>query len=168
MRICCCCINPSRSNLNVDLLLCFKCIILLMHAVQNCGAAASFVIVVSFFFLLCDGGCFFVTQSDSIKVSRWSAFVVFSSFVLSFFHGHCVSFFEWSPTSTVFGYADPCFVGLTAAFDWVFSTFKFLFEKFVDVIFPSFSWSPDRSVDPVSCVQFRVPDSSLSQPSITW
>ena len=48
------------------------------------------------------------------------------------------------------------------------SIFKFLFEEFVDAIFPSFSWSPDRSVDPVSCAQFRVPVSSLSQPSITW
>ena len=58
-------INPSRCSecgsaaaasthhevtkyLNVDLLLFFKCITLLIHAVRNCGAAASFVIVVSF------------------------------------------------------------------------------------------------------------------------
>ena len=52
-----------------------------MHAVRNCGAAASFAIVVSFFkLLLCDVGCFFVTQSHSIKVTRWPALVIFSFF----------------------------------------------------------------------------------------
>ena len=42
------------------------------------------------------------------------------------------------------------FVGLIAAFGWAFSFFKFLIEEFVDVIFPSFSWSSNRSVGPVS------------------
>ena len=57
-----------------------------------------------------------------------------------------------SPYSAVFGSVDPNFVGLIAAFDWVFSFifFKFLFEEFVDVIFPSFSWSSNRSVGTVS------------------
>ena len=41
--------QPITKSLNADLLLFSKCIILLMHAVQNCGAAAPFVIVVSFF-----------------------------------------------------------------------------------------------------------------------
>ena len=61
----------------------FKCIILLMHAKRNCGAAAFPVVVISFSLLLCDVGCFFVTQSHSIKVSRWSALVIFSSFFSS-------------------------------------------------------------------------------------
>ena len=125
------------------------------NAVRNCGTAASFVIVVSLFYLLLrDVGCFFVTQSHSIKVSRWPALVIFSFF-----------------SSPVVLPRDPCFVGLIAAFDWVFSIFKFMFEEFVGVIFQSFSWSPDRSVDPVSCAHFRVPISSLSQPSyrlVTW
>ena len=58
----------------------FKCIILLMHAERNCGAAAFFVVVISFSLLLCNVGCFFVTQSHSIKVSRWSALVIFLFF----------------------------------------------------------------------------------------
>ena len=40
--------QPVTKYLNVDLLLFFKCIILFLLAVQNCGAAASFVIVASF------------------------------------------------------------------------------------------------------------------------
>ena len=48
--------QPITKSMNADLLLFSKCIILLMHAVRNCGAAASFS-------LLCDVGCFFVTQS---------------------------------------------------------------------------------------------------------
>ena len=71
--------------------------------------------------------------------------VAVSSFqLLSFLHGHCV------PSSTVFGYNDPSFVGLIAALDWVFIFFKFLFEEFVDIIFPSFSRSSNRPVGPVS------------------
>ena len=66
--------------LNASLLLYFKCIILLMHAKRNCGAAAFPVVVISFSLLLCDVGCFFVTQSHSIKVSRWSPLVIFSFF----------------------------------------------------------------------------------------
>ena len=64
--------------------------------------------------------------------------------IFSFFNGHCVSFFKKSPLSSVFGNVDPCFVGLVVAFDWISSIFKFLFEEFVNVIFPSFSKSPDR------------------------
>ena len=79
-----------------------------------------------------------------------------------------MSFFRWGPTFAVFGYADPCFVVWIVAFNWVADLFKFMFEEFVNVIFPSLSRSPDRSVDPVSCAQFRVPFSSLSQPSVAW
>ena len=58
----------------------------------------------------------------------------------------------------VLGHVDPCFVGLVVAFDWISSIFKFLFEEFVNVIFPSFSWSPDRSVGP--CILCSVQGSS--------
>ena len=82
--------------------------------------------------------------------------------IFLFFNGHCVGFFQKSPLSSVSGSVDPCFVGLVAAFKWICGVFKFLFEEFVNVIFPSFSWSPDRSVGVVSCAQFRVSVSSLS------
>ena len=87
-----------------------------------------------------------VSSSLSLTPSKYLADRLWSSSLFShllpFFHGHCVSFFEQSPTSAVFDYADPCFVGLIAAFDWVFSIFKFLFEEFVDVIFPFFLGLP--------------------------
>ena len=77
-----------------------------------------------------------------------------------------MNFFWKSPLSSVLGSVDPCFVGLVVAFNWICGIFKFLFEEFVNVIFPFFSWSPDRSVGPVSCAQFRVPVSSLSLPFV--
>ena len=52
--------------------------------------------------------------------------------------------------ATVFGNVDPSFVGLIASLDWVFTFFKFVFEEFVDTIFPSFSRSSNRSVCPTS------------------
>ena len=41
------------------------------------------------------------------------------------------------------------------------------FEEFVDVIFPSFSWSPSRYVGPVFWAEFGVPFCSFHQPSLT-
>ena len=43
----------------------------------------------------------------------------------------------------------PFFVDLAAAFNKVFCLVFYKFEEFVDVIFPSFYWSPNRSVGPV-------------------
>ena len=52
----------------------------------DCGAAASFIIIISLFtlvffglFVLCDVG-YFVAQSHSVDVSRWSALISSSSF----------------------------------------------------------------------------------------
>ena len=41
------------------------------------------------------------------------------------------------------------FIDLVPAFGQIFSLVLNLFEEFVDVIFPSFSWSSDCSVGPV-------------------
>ena len=60
----------------------FKCINLLMHAKRNCGASAFPVVIILFSHVLCGVGCFFVTQSHSIKVSRRSALVIFSFFFI--------------------------------------------------------------------------------------
>ena len=89
------------------------------------------------------------------------------SFVISFFV--FLTVIVWASSGRVHFprfWADPSFVGLVVAFKWICGVFKFLFEEFVNVIFPSFSWSPDRSVGPVSCAQFRVPVSSLSWSSV--
>ena len=75
--------------------------------------------------------------------------VIVSSFlVLSFYTIHCVFSFKSSPFSPIFGYVDPIIVVLNPSFDWffIFFFFKFLFEEIVDVIFPSFSRSSNRSV----------------------
>ena len=72
--------QPIAKFLNAGLLLLSSASFLLMHAKRNCGAAAFPVVVISFSLLLCGVGCFFVTQSHSIKVSRWSALVIFSFF----------------------------------------------------------------------------------------
>ena len=63
----------------------------------------------------------------------------------------CISF-KSSPFSPIFGYVDPIIVVLNPYFDWffIFFFFKYLFEEIVDVVFPSFSWSSDRSVGPIS------------------
>ena len=53
------------------------------------------------------------------------------------------------PSSAVFCCIDPCFVDLAAAFTEVFCLVFFQFEEFVDVIFPSFPRSSNRSVGPV-------------------
>ena len=70
----------------------------------DCGAAASFksfifrfLLLSSFNFVLCDVGHFFVTQSHSIDVSRWSALSISSHsriIFMSFFCGHCIFVFE--------------------------------------------------------------------------
>ena len=125
-----------------------------MHAKRNCGAAAFRVVVISFSLLLCDVGGFFVTQSHSIKVSRWSALVIFFffSFFLNFCRSSTVIVFDSSSRAHLLRSLAMLIQVLlvwVAAFDWVFSFFKFFFEEFVDVIFPSFSWSSNRSVGPV-------------------
>ena len=102
--------------------------------------------------MLCDVGHLFVDKSHSVDTSRWSALSVSSHsriIFMSFFCGQCVFVFEWSPSSAVFCCVDPCFVDLAAAFNKVFCLVIFNFEEFVDVIFPSFHWSPNRSVGPV-------------------
>ena len=56
-----------------------------------------FVSVTSLGFMLCDVGHFFVAQSHSIDVSRWSALAISSHsriVFMSFFCSHCVSVFE--------------------------------------------------------------------------
>ena len=114
------------------------------HFVDACGAelrsCCVFRIFASFFYLLlCDVGCFFVIQSHSIKVSRWSSLVIFSFFSSPVVLPRSLCrLLRVEPNLRGLGYADPCFVGLIAAFDWVFSIFKFLFEEFVDVIFQFF------------------------------
>ena len=71
---------------------------------------------------------------------------------LSFYTIHCVFSFKSSPFSPIFGYVDPIIVVLNPSCDWffIFFFFKYLFEEIVDVVFPSFSWSSDRSVGPMS------------------
>ena len=46
-------------------------------------------------------------------------------------------------------YVDPIFIDVVAVFSQIFSLVLNWFEVFVDVIFPSLSWSPCRSVGPV-------------------
>ena len=77
--------------------------------------------------------------------------VIVSSFLV-ILHIHCVFSFKKSPSSPIFGKVDPIIVGLNPSFDWVFIFvfFKNLFEEIIDVVFPSFSWSSDRSVGPIS------------------
>ena len=52
----------------------------------------------------------------------------------------------------MFGYVDRIIVVLNPSFDcfFIFFFFKYLFEEIIDVVFPSFSWSSDRSVGPTS------------------
>ena len=60
--------------------------------------------------------------------------------------------FKSSPLSPILGYVDPIIVVLNPSFDWffIFLFFKFLFEEVIYVVFPSFSWSSDRSIGPIS------------------
>ena len=96
--------------------------------------AASFTIIISCFtFVLCDVGYFFVAQSHSVDVIRWSAVVISSP----------------SRYSAVFCCFDQCFVDLAATLCHFFCLFFNKFEEFVDVIFPSLLWSSNRSVGPV-------------------
>ena len=114
-----------------------------MRAIRNCGAVLSFFYSVS-----------------PIKLSRWSA-------LINFFSSPVVLI--WSLCKLL--QLGPNFRGLwlcLSMFCLIVGIFKFMFEEFVNVIFPSLDWSPDRSVGPVSCAQFRVPVSSLSQPSVAW
>ena len=62
-------------------------------------------------------------------------------FFLSVYTIHCVFSFKSSPFFSVFGSVDPNVVVLNPSFDWffIFFFFKYLFEEFVDVVFPSFS-----------------------------
>ena len=117
---------------------CFQMHQLLNPALRNCGTAAPFVTVSHQFF--------FFKKKTSL----------------------CKLLLEEPTFPRSLAMLINVFFGLVVAFNWIFSIFKFLFEEFVNVIFPSFSWSLHRSIDPVSCAQFRVPVSSLSQPSITW
>ena len=97
------------------------------------GAAALFKVIVSSF-------------PDFLSVTL-SSFL--SSVIL---HIHFVFSFKPSPFFPIFCSVDPIIVVLNLSFDWVifFFFFKGLFEEIVDVIFPSFSWSTDRSVGPLS------------------
>ena len=71
---------------------------------------------------------------------------------LSFYTFSCVFFFKSSPFIPTFCSVDPNIVVLNLSFDWFIFFFflKGLFEEIVDVIFPSFLWSSDRSVGPFS------------------
>ena len=55
---------------------------------------------------------------------------------------------------------------MVAAFSQIFSFVFKLFEEFVVVVFPSFSWSANRSVGPVFWAEFWVPFRSFDQPSL--
>ena len=81
-----------------------------------------------------------------------STITIFFSCFLSFYTIHCVFSFKSSPFSPIFSYVDPFIVVLTLSFYWFLILFfvKVLFEEIVDVVFPSFSWSTDRSVGPIS------------------
>ena len=105
-------------------------------------------------------------------LDRCAAAALFKDHVasfLSFYTFHCVSFFKSSPFIPIFRSVDPIIVVLNLSFDWFifFFFFKILFEKIVDVIFPSFPWSTDRSVGPISWTQLWVPFSSFFWPSFT-
>ena len=121
----------------------------------DCGtaaSAASFIIINSFSFVLCDVGYFFVAQSHSVDVSRWS-FGSFFSFSFSHYFpvvlpkSLCDFLRVHLPRS--FAVLIHVFVDLAATPGKVFCLFFDKFEEFVDVIFPSFSWSSNRSVGPV-------------------
>ena len=80
--------------------------------------------------------------------------VIASSFLV---FCHFTQFIVYFPSSRahfspIFGYVDPIIVVLNPSFDWFFTFFffKYLFEEIVDVVFPSISWSSDRSVGPIS------------------
>ena len=64
----------------------------------------------------------------------------------------CIFLHKSSPFFPVFGNIDPDVVVLTLSFKCFLILFfvKVLFEEIVDVIFPSFPWSTDRSVGPIS------------------
>ena len=55
---------------------------------------------------------------------------------------------------------------MVAAFSQIFSLVFNLFEEFVDVVFPSFPWSANRSVGPVFSAEFWVPFRSFDQPPL--
>ena len=99
------------------------------------GAAALFKVIVSSFpeFFECN--------------------VVFIFYLLSFYT--FIVYFPSSRAHLLQSWAmlvDPIIVGLNPSFDWVFIFlfFKYLFEEIIDVVFPSFSRSSNRSVSFIS------------------
>ena len=76
--------------------------------------------------------------------------------------------FQVDPSSTVFCCFDPWFVVFCVTFSTICGLILFEFEKFVDVVFPSSSWSDNCTESLVSRTEFRFPFSSFHYPSLTW
>ena len=85
--------------------------------------------------MLSDVGCFFVAQFHSIDGTWLVCYEIF------FLFSSLTSLCSFSPSSAVFCCVDPIFIDMVAAFSQIFSLVLNLFEEFVDVVFPSFSWS---------------------------
>ena len=140
-----------------------------MHAKRNCVSCCVSRSRHPFSLLSCDVGCFIVTQSHSIKVSRWSALVIFSSFRASV---------VLSRSLCQFLLIEPIFCGLWqcwSKFCW-FDCFSRLVFHFLQILVWRIRWYhhpifffglPIRSVCPISWTQIWVPFSSLFQPSFT-
>ena len=96
--------HPSRSSWLQKLLLQLsKSFIWVLHAeliaelLRLSQSSFHFLLLSSFDSVLCDVGYFFVAQSHSVDVSRWSALIISSHsriVFMSFFWSHCVFFFE--------------------------------------------------------------------------
>ena len=91
----------------------------------------------------------FLTTVLLLHGSRSSSLLFLFSVIL---HNSLCIFLQVEPIFPIFGYVDPIIVVLNPSFDWffIFFFFKYLFEEIVDVVFPSFSWSTDRSVGHIS------------------
>ena len=109
--------QPITKSLNAELLLFSKCSICWC---TRCGIAE--LLRLSWLSSL-----FSLSVIHQIKaLVGFDHFLIFH--LLSFLYGPCVNFFKSGPTFAVFGYAEPCFVGLIVAFNWVVGIFKFMFE----------------------------------------
>ena len=80
--------STHHDVLNADLECGSTAVFQMHHFIDACGAELRSCCVfrnlrLIFYLLLCDVGCFFVTQSHSIKVSRWSSLVIFFFFFSS-------------------------------------------------------------------------------------